>query len=79
MDYEAELAKEIGVDWNYQHPSDVFAEMKLSMKSLENISWDRLANENVVTYPSLDETDPGQPIVFGDVSQGMRACQIYPS
>jgi formate dehydrogenase major subunit len=61
-----ELAKRIGLDWTYRHPRDVFAEMKLSMKSLDNITWDRLAAENVVTYPSLDETDPGQPIVFGD-------------
>ena len=61
-----ELAKRIGLDWTYAHPREVFAEMKLSMKSLDNISWDRLAAENVVTYPSLDETDPGQPIVFGD-------------
>ena len=61
-----ELAKRIGLDWAYTHPREVFAEMKLSMKSLDNISWDRLAAENVVTYPSLDETDPGQSIVFGD-------------
>ncbi|WP_443644814.1 formate dehydrogenase subunit alpha [Candidatus Ponderosibacter sp. Uisw_141_02] len=61
-----ELAKRIGLDWTYTHPREVFAEMKLSMKSLDNISWDRLAAENVVTYPSLNETDPGQPIVFGD-------------
>jgi len=44
----------------------VFAEMKQSMRSLENITWERLESENVVAYPSLDETDPGQPIVFGD-------------
>jgi len=61
-----ELAKRIGLDWGYNHPRDVFAEMKQSMKSLDNISWDRLACENVVTYPSLSETDPGQAIVFGD-------------
>ena len=61
-----QLAKRIGLDWTYRHPREVFAEMKLSMKSLDNITWDRLAAENVVTYPSLDETDPGQPIVFGD-------------
>ena len=61
-----ELAKRIGLDWTYRHPREVFAEMKLSMKSLDNITWDRLAAENVVTYPSLNETDPGQPIVFGD-------------
>ena len=67
-----ELAKRIGLDWNYKHPSDVFAEMKLSMKSLDNISWDRLAAENVVTYPSLDENDPGQPIVLVMAFQEMR-------
>ena len=37
-----ELAKRLGLNWNYKHPSDVFAEMKLSMKSLDNITWDRL-------------------------------------
>ena len=36
------------------------------MKSLNNITWDRLMSENAVTYPSLSPTDPGQPIVFGD-------------
>lgn len=63
---EVELAKRLGLEWDYNHPSDVFAEMKLNMRSLNNISWARLDNEDAVTYPSLDETDPGQPIVFGD-------------
>ena len=63
---EVELAKRLGLGWTYTHPSQVFAEMKLNMKSLDNITWDRLERENVVTYPSLSETDPGQPIVFGD-------------
>ena len=61
-----ELAKRIGLGWTYTHPSEVFAEMGQSMKSLSNITWDRLENENAVTYPSLSETDPGQPIVFAD-------------
>ena len=61
-----ELAKRLGLDWAYSHPSEVFAEMKRNMKSLNNISWDRLEAENAVTYPSLSETDPGQPIVFGE-------------
>ncbi len=60
-----ELAKGIGLDWNYQHPREVFAEMKLSMNSLDNITWERL-EKSAVTYPSLSEQDPGQPIVFGD-------------
>jgi formate dehydrogenase major subunit len=61
-----QLAKRLGLDWNYTHPKQVFAEMKHSMKSLDNITWERLENESVVTYPSLSETDPGQSIVFGD-------------
>jgi len=60
-----ELAKRLGLGWTYEHPRDVFAEMKLVMNSLDNITWDRLEAENVVTYPSLSETDPGQPVVFG--------------
>lgn len=60
-----ELAKRLGLDWSYTHPKEVFAEMKLSMNSLNNITWDRLEKE-AVTYPSLSETDPGQAIVFGD-------------
>ncbi|MEM0947756.1 MAG: formate dehydrogenase subunit alpha [Pseudomonadota bacterium] len=58
-----ELAKRLGLDWAYSHPSEVFAEMKASMKSLDNITWDRL-EEAAVTYPSLSPEDPGQPIVF---------------
>ena len=61
-----ELAKRLGLGWTYTHPSQVFAEMKLTMKSLSNISWERLERESCVTYPSLSETDPGQPIVFQD-------------
>jgi formate dehydrogenase major subunit len=63
---EVELAKRLGLPWSYTGPDQVFAEMKLNMKSLDNITWDRLSGENAVTYPSLSPTDPGQAIVFGD-------------
>lgn len=63
---EVELAKKLGLGWTYTHPSQVFAEMKRNMRSLDNISWDRLEAENAVTYPSLSASDPGQAIVFGD-------------
>ncbi len=63
---EVELAKRVGLDWNYKDPSEVFNEMAINMRSLDNITWDRLENDSAVTYPSLSETDPGQPIVFGE-------------
>ncbi|MEM9249838.1 MAG: formate dehydrogenase subunit alpha [Pseudomonadota bacterium] len=61
-----DFANALGLQWDYKAPKDVFAEMKLSMKSLNNITWDRLETEDAVTYPSLSETDPGQAVVFGD-------------
>ena len=63
---EVELANRLGLGWDYKSPADVFAEMKRNMRSLDNITWDRLMEENAVTYPSLSPEDPGQAIVFGD-------------
>ncbi len=60
-----ELAARLGLEWTYTHPREVFEEMKLTMHSLDNITWDRLERE-AVTYPSLSPEDPGQAIVFGD-------------
>ncbi len=60
-----ELGQRLGLDWNYTDVSQVFAEMKQVMASLDNITWDRLETETV-TYPSLSPTDPGQAVVFGD-------------
>jgi formate dehydrogenase major subunit len=60
-----DLARRLGLDWRYTHPREVFAEMKLNMPSLDNITWERL-EKTAVTYPSLSPEDPGQAIVFGD-------------
>ncbi len=62
---EVELAKRCGLPWTYTHPREVFAEMAINMRSLDNITWERLENE-AVTYPSLSPEDPGQSVVFGD-------------
>jgi len=61
-----EVARRIGLDWTYNHPSDVFAEMKGVMNSLDNITWDRLKRESAVTYPVDAPDQPGNEIVFGD-------------
>jgi formate dehydrogenase major subunit len=61
-----DLANGLGLDWDYDSPRDVFAEMKMSMRSLHHITWKRLEQENVVMYPCLSQDDPGQPVVFGD-------------
>ncbi|MEX2618334.1 MAG: formate dehydrogenase subunit alpha [Alphaproteobacteria bacterium] len=61
-----EVARHIGLDWNYSHPREVFAEMKLVMGSLDNITWERLERESAVTYPVDGPDVPGNEIVFGD-------------
>ena len=63
---QVELAKRVGLNWKYKDPSEVFNEMAINMRSLDNITWNRLENDSAVTYPSMSETDPGQPIVFGE-------------
>ena len=61
-----QLANRLSLNWQYTKPREIFDEMKLSMKSLNNITWDRLEKESSVTYPSLHLDDPGQSIVFSD-------------
>ena len=59
-----EIAKRMGLDWNYSGPADVFAEMTQLMPSLQNITWERLEREGAVTYPVDDPDKPGNEIIF---------------
>ena len=61
-----EIARRIGLDWNYQGPRDVFNEMRRAMNSIAGITWERLEQESCVTYPCEQEGDPGQSVVFID-------------
>ncbi len=61
-----ELGKRLGLDWRYSHPRDVFNEMRQCMDSIAGITWDRLERESSVTYPCVQEGDPGDPVVFID-------------
>src|SRR5277367_1581852 len=61
-----EIARRIGLDWSYTHPREVFAEMKLAMPSLDNITWERLERESSVTYLCVVKHQPANEIVFGD-------------
>jgi formate dehydrogenase major subunit len=61
-----QIAQGIGLDWDYSHPREAFAEMAQIMPSLKNITWERVEAEDSVTYPSLAPDRPGEDIVFGD-------------
>ncbi|WP_211847524.1 formate dehydrogenase subunit alpha [Neoroseomonas eburnea] len=61
-----DMARRLGLDWRYDHPREVFAEMAQAMPSHANITWDRLERENSVTYPCPAPDAPGEDIVFHD-------------
>ncbi|MEK9945163.1 MAG: formate dehydrogenase subunit alpha [Alphaproteobacteria bacterium] len=61
-----EIAQRMGLDWRYDHPRDVFAEMRTCMPSIKGISWARLERESAVTYPCDDEAHEGHAVIFGD-------------
>jgi formate dehydrogenase major subunit len=42
-----QIAQRLGLDWNYNGPSDVFAEMAQMMPSLANITWERLERSHL--------------------------------
>jgi formate dehydrogenase major subunit len=66
LDIIQDMARRLGLRWDYAHPRDVFAEMAEAMPSLANITWERLEREHSVTYPCAAPDAPGQEIVFGD-------------
>ncbi len=59
-----DIGKGLGLDWNYQHVSEVYDEMRGAMPSITGITWDRLEKHGSVTYPCRDSDDPGQSVVF---------------
>ena len=61
-----DMARRFGLEWGYDHPRDVFAEMKRAMPSLDHITWDRLERDGSATYPCRGVDVPGDEIVFGD-------------
>jgi formate dehydrogenase major subunit len=70
-----EMARQLGLDWNYKHVSEVFDEMRHTMPSIGGITWQRLEGEGAVTYPCVHEGDPGEPVVFTETfpREGGRA------
>jgi formate dehydrogenase major subunit len=61
-----EIAKRLGLPWNYSGPDEVFTEMAHTMPSFNNITWERVAREGSVTYP-VDAPDvPGNDVIFTD-------------
>lgn len=61
-----EMARRLGLDWDYAGPREVFAEMRKAMPSIAGITWERLEQTHSVTYPCTAEGDPGDAVIFVD-------------
>jgi formate dehydrogenase major subunit len=61
-----EIARRIGLDWNYRTAADVWAEIRQAVPSCAGITWERLERESGVTYPCRNEGDPGEEVIFID-------------
>jgi formate dehydrogenase major subunit len=59
-----QIANKLGCGWNHGHVSEVFDEMRHTMPSIGGITWERLEREHAVTYPCVNEGDPGTSVVF---------------
>src|SRR3569832_1066171 len=74
-----EIAKRLGLNWDYRHVSEVFDEMRHTMPSIGGRTWERLEREHAVTYPCLKEGDPGDPVVFIDEFPRESGCARFVS
>ncbi|HWT04684.1 MAG TPA: molybdopterin-dependent oxidoreductase, partial [Xanthomonadales bacterium] len=77
-----EIARRVGLDWNYAGAAEVFEEIRLAMPSLAGITWARLEAEGSCTYPLEHEGDPGEPVIFIDDfpragGRGLFAPAVY--
>lgn len=59
-----QMARRLGLDWDYSGPEAVFEELRRAMPSIAGISWRRLEREHSVTYPCPEDGHPGQPVLF---------------
>ncbi len=61
-----ELARRLGLEWDYADAEAVFAELRQAMPSIAGITWQRLEAQSSVTYPCRQEGDPGDEVIFID-------------
>ena len=61
-----ELARRLGLEWDYTGPEAVFEEIRRAVPSMAGMTWARLDEEDSLTYPLVSEGDPGEPVIFRD-------------
>jgi formate dehydrogenase major subunit len=64
-DWEAtqELARALGLDWNYTHPSEIMDEIAATTPTFSGVSFDLLEREGSVQWPCNEKAPLGTPIM----------------
>ncbi|MET3790843.1 formate dehydrogenase subunit alpha [Aquamicrobium terrae] len=67
-DWEAtqELARALGLDWNYTHPSEIMDEIAATTPSFANVSFGLIEEMGSVQWPCNDKAPQGTPIMHVD-------------
>ncbi|HEY5819989.1 MAG TPA: formate dehydrogenase subunit alpha [Mesorhizobium sp.] len=58
-----EMAKAMGIDWNYAHPSEIMDEIASTTPSFAGVSFDLLDREGSVQWPCNEKAPLGTPIM----------------
>ncbi|MFC5384796.1 formate dehydrogenase subunit alpha [Aquamicrobium segne] len=67
-DWEAtqELARALGLDWNYTHPSQIMDEIAATTPTFANVSFDLIDEMGSVQWPCNDAAPQGTPVMHID-------------
>ena len=67
-DWEAtqELARALGLNWNYKHPSEIMDEIAATTPTFAGVSYDLLEREGSVQWPCNEKAPLGTPVMHVD-------------
>ena len=58
------LAKKLGINWNYANVEEIFEELRVANDSISGISWKNLNEQNSLTYPYDADEKKSESILF---------------
>ncbi len=71
-----DVAKKMGVNWNYQSAEDIWEEIRLLAPNFAGVTYKRLDEEGGLQWPCPDENHPGTPFLHSRLwskEVGMKA------
>ena len=60
------LAQALGLNWNYQHPSEIMAEIAATTPSFAGVTYELLEQEGSVQWPCNEKAPKGTPVMHWD-------------